>query len=169
MLKYATIIFAILALSPDSQAQETDIVTILDDLRDQWDASAETLRTYEGLESYCRDRTFRMNTSDLLDKIHYYDTTLYQIVSDKFNVSKNEEAKATLDDIEDLESDYRTRLFQTFLREECGQFNEAEQNKAIGDYKAQTDRIEKELTLYIDAITKLIDVIDEHAHHLKGL
>jgi hypothetical protein len=164
-----TLAIASLVVVNDLRAQESNIVTILDELRAEWDETAESLRNYEGLEQYCRDRTFRINTTDLLDKIHHYDTTLYQIVQSKYNVNKDSEAKATLEDIESLESDYRTRSFQGFLRRECAQYNAAEQNKAFGDYKDEKVRIEEDLAKYIDAITELVDVIDEHAHHLKDL
>jgi hypothetical protein len=90
-------------------------------------------------------------------------------VKEKFNTKKDKEGKATLEDIEALESDFRTQSFQQFLRQVCKGYNAAEQNRAFGEYEDDKLQVAEELESYVSAIAELIDVIDEHAHHLKGL
>ncbi|MEQ8580177.1 MAG: hypothetical protein RIC30_06395 [Marinoscillum sp.] len=152
-----------------SQEKDEDIVTIIDDLTIQWDNSAEKLRTYEGLMDYCRNKAYRDNTILLLKEIHHYDSSLYRIVQSKFKTSEDPEAKATLDDISTLETDYTTGAFLAFLRQECTSLNDNERNKTMDDYKKVAKELEKEMRKYVEAITKQIDVVDEHIHHLKGL
>lgn len=150
-------------------AQEENIVKIIDDLTLEWDEAAVKLETYEGLSQYCRDRAYRDNTIALLNQIHHYDSSLYNIVTEKYATSEDAEAKATLEDIEKLELNYATKRFLSFLRKECMSFNDNERNKNIDGYDEMVSEIESEMVTYVEAITLQIDIIDEHAHHLKGL
>jgi hypothetical protein len=150
----------------NSFSQDTGLVEKLDELRNRWDAKAEEMKTFEGLAQYCKQSDFRIELTTMLNDIHHYDSVLFKTVKEKFNLSKDKEAKATIEDIEKLEMDYKTRSFQKFLRKECAQYNEAEQNKAFGEYEQDRKRIEKELAAYIKEITRQIDLVDEHAHHL---
>lgn len=155
-----------------AQDEQENIVQIIDDLTIQWDEGAEKLESYEGLRDYCRVKPYRDKTRKLLDQIHHYDTVLYLIVQEKYAVDSDPEAKATIDDIETLEIDYTTKSFIVFLREECQEFNYVENNlgRAKGEeYDEEVKAIEEELGKYIKAITKQVDTIDEHVHHLKGL
>ena len=155
-----------------AQDEKENIVQIIDELTLQWDNGAEKLGTYDGLRDYCRVKPYRDKTRKLLDNIHHYDTVLYLIVKEKYAVDSDPEAKATIDDIETLETDYTTKSFLVFLREECQDYNEVESNlgSAKGkEYEKERNRVEKELSKYIKAITKQVDTIDEHVHHLKGL
>ena len=149
-------------------AQETqeEVFETIDALRVQWDTEAVNLETYEGLESYCRNRAYRDNTILLLNQIHHYDSSLYKIVTMKYAVDQDPEARATIDDIETLEVDYTTKSFMIFLREECMTFNDVERNKNMEGYEAYRKELEAELIKYVTSITKQIDIIDEHAHHL---
>ncbi len=152
--------------------EQRPIVEIVDELTIKWDNEAKVLDSYKGLENYCHNRVYRMETIDLLDKIHHYDTVLYAIVSTKYKDSQDTEAKATLDDIETLEADYTTLSFKKFLREECGKLNDTERNYGAqhGEmYEKEVALLEEELDKYIVSITRRIDIIDEHIHHLKDL
>lgn len=152
-------------------AQETDknIVEIIDDLTVRWDNSAKKLESHGGLTDYCRDKSYRDNTLNLLKLIHHYDSSLYTVVTRKYEANQDKEARATLDDIETLERDYTTQAFIQFLRDECISYNDAERNKTMGSYEKEVKAIEKELKQYVDAVTRQIDIIDEHVHHLHGL
>lgn len=160
----------LLTMSLCSFSQEEDIVKIIDDLTIKWDKRASDLEKYSGIKYYCTAENYRVETIELLDKIHHYDTLLYQIVSEKYEDIKDKEARATLKDILTVETDYTTPNFKAFLGEECDRFNE------IGEKYEQTsgskfydeiEKLEKELTKYIESITTRIDLIDEHVHHLK--
>ena len=150
-------------------AQDEDIVKIIDDLTIEWDEEAKDLETYEGLTKYCRDKAYRDNTIELLNKIHHYDSALFKIVTDKYANNKDPEAKATLEDIETLELDYATRRFLNFLRRECMSLNDNENNKNMDGYEDFVKDIEDEMIQYVEDITKQIDLIDDHIHHLKDL
>ena len=170
-MKSTTIISLLLLLSISvyAQEQETEVVKAVDDLRYTWDDEAEKLQTYEGLGSFCGQSVYRKKIIGMLDQIHHYDTLLYGIVTRKFTENKDSEAKATLDDIETLESDYTTKSFRRFIHQECNTYNEIENNlgrEKGPEYKKEVKVLEDELKKYVKEITKQIDLIDEHVHHL---
>ncbi len=152
-----------------SHAQEEDIVRVMDDLRVNWDTRAAFLQSYNDLQNLCKNRDFRSDLTKLLDQIHHFDTTLYNTVKAKYVGSADAEAKATLEDIEKLERDYATQGFKSFVHEECGEFNMVESSfgKEGDEYQAEKKRVEIALRRYVGSITRQIDLIDEHAHHLK--
>jgi hypothetical protein len=150
-------------------AQESEIAQKIDALTLKWDNNAEKLSTYVGLGEFCHERVYRTEIIDLLDEIHHYDTLLYGIVTRKFDANQDAEAKATIDDISTLEIDYTTKSFKKFIHQECNTFNDIEKNlgrKKGKDYEKEIGKLEKELVKYVQEITKRIDVIDEHVHHL---
>ena len=163
------LVFTCAALTTFSQENEKDVVKAIDDLTINWDNEAETLQTYEGLGSFCGQSVYRKKIISMLDEIHHYDTLLYGIVTRKFNDNGDKEAKATLDDIETLETDYTTKSFRRFIHRECNTYNEIENNlgrEGGEEYKAEVNALETELKKYVVEITKQIDLIDEHVHHL---
>ncbi len=174
MKKFTIIALALFGLSFCSLAQEEeeDIVKIIDDLTIRWDAEAVKLETYNGLKDYCQIKPYRDQTIELLNLIHHYDTSLYMIVKKKYDTSEDAEAKATLDDIVTVETIYTTPSFLKFLHKECGTLNGIENNlakKGGKEYKKEVKALEKELFKYVEGITRRIDLIDEHVHHLKEL
>lgn len=154
-----------------SNAQENEnIVKTIDDLTLKWDEEAVELQSYKGLQNYCAVKPYRDMTIKLLDEIHHYDTLLFGIVSRKYESSNDEEAQATLRDIERLETEYTTKNFKAFIHRECNGVNEIERNygRAGGSqYEKEVKKLEKELKKYVLSITARIDIIDEHIHHLK--
>ena len=146
------------------------IVKVIDDLRYSWDETAISLKDYQGIKTFCLSKENKQKTFELLDAIHHWDTTLYFVVQEKYENSKDKEAAATLRDIETLEKDFTTLDFKAFIQEECTQikvirddFDEA----TIKKYEKAIRKFEKELIAYLDIITERIDVIDGHVHHLK--
>ena len=164
-------VILLLSLTFSSYAQDNkNIVRIIDDLTKKWNDEAAKLSTYEGLKKYCSTKTYRDQTTSLLDEIHHYDTLLHSIVTKKYDTSNDEEAKLTLKDIETLETDYTTQNFKAFIHRECNGVNDIERNygrKGGNVYKKETKKLEKELSKYVESITARIDIIDEHVHHLK--
>lgn len=161
----------LLAFGLFSEAQEkVKIVEIIDDLTIRWDQEAFKLRTYQGVQNFCATKDYRTKTIDLLDAIHHWDTTLYFIVKEKYALSENEEASATLRDIETLEAEYTTENFKNFIDTECSTLKEIESHfdaEAVRAYEKKIKQFEKELIKYVVSITNRIDIIDEHIHHLK--
>ncbi len=170
-MKYLTIIFLFAAsFSTYAQDEDIDIVAIIDDLTVKWDKQADDLGRYSGMKYYCTSEIYRDKTIGLLDKIHHYDTLLFRIVSEKYENTKDKEAQATLKEILTVETEYTTPNFKSFLKEECDRFAEIEENysKESGSpYYKEIEKLEKELSKYIENITKRIDLIDEHIHHLN--
>lgn len=167
-MKYLSLI-CLLSFSMYAAGQEKDIVKIVDDLTVKWDKQALQLETYIGLKYYCTSDVYQEKTVTLLDKIHHYDTLLYGIVTRKYADSKDREAEATLKDIVTVEAEYTTKSFKEFLEEECKGFTAIEENYDREDskYYKEVEKLEKELSKYVITITKRIDLIDEHIHHLK--
>lgn len=166
------IVFLILWISCFTVAaqQRADIVTIIDNLTIRWDQKAIALKDYQGIQNFCENSQDREATFDLLDQIHHWDTTLYFIVTSKFDLNKDKEAAATLKDIESLETEYTTEQFKAFIQEECLRINAIEGSFESGNvkqYEKHIKKFQKELDTYINSITNRINIIDEHVHHLK--
>lgn len=167
MKSIAFVLLFLVTTSVFSQEGEK-LVQELDELTQSWDTNAETLQSFEGLGSFCSDRLFRERVIDMLDGIHHYDTLLTQAVKEKGIEDK--EAQATLKDISKLEQEYTTRSFKDFIHKECNSYNEIQNNLAAfggKEYQKEIKKLEKELKKYVGEITKQIDLIDEHAHHLN--
>lgn len=156
-----------IAFSQDQS--DTEVAKTIDKLRYAWDDEALSLETYKGLGEFCGNSQYRKKIIQMLDDIHHYDTLLFGIVTRKFNQDSDPEAKATIDDIETLEVDYTTKSFRRFIHKECNTYNEIENNLGAAggkEYEKEVKMLETELKKYVVAITKRIDVIDEHVHHL---
>ena len=169
-MKSIVAVSILLALVHSGGAQEKSIVTIIDDLTIKWDRTAIELRTYQSIQNFCEDVEYRAYTTDLLDKIHHWDTTLYFIVQNKFDINQDKEAAATLRDIETLETDYTTEKFKGFIQEECETLKVIESHfdpERVKKYENEIKSFEKESNRYILSITERIDIIDEHVHHLN--
>lgn len=152
-----------------AQESDTEVAKTIDKLRYAWDDEALSLQTYAGLGKFCGESVYRKSIIQMLDDIHHYDTLLYGIVTRKYNANKDAEAKATIDDIETLEVDYTTKSFKQFVHKECNTYNEIENNLGAAkgaEYKKEVKGLEEELKKYVASITKRIDIIDEHVHHL---
>ena len=154
-----------------SSAQESpNIVKVIDALTVQWDETAISLKDYQGIQNFCTSEKQRLETIDLLDQIHHWDTTLYFIVQAKYEGSKDPEAAATLEDIEKLETEYSTENFKAFILNECTMLKEIDDSfdkNTVKQYEKEIKKFEKELVKYLNSITYRIDIIDEHIHHLK--
>lgn len=173
MKTLSLLLFIIVSFSISAQ-QSTDQNTAqkIDDLATSWDEEARELRKYKGLKKYCSTKFYRDKMINLLDDIHHYDTLLYGIVTRKFQIDQDEEAKETLVDIEKLEMDYTTRNFKAFIHRECNGVNTIERTygrKGGGVYSREVKKLERELRRYVESITLRIDVINDHVHHLKLL
>lgn len=149
---------------------QRSIVNVIDDLTVRWDEAAIKMKSYQGIQEFCLQSGYQGRTIDLLDEIHHWDTTLYFIVQEKFDLNDDDEAKATLEDIEKLETEYSTINFKGFIQKECDQLKVIEESfdaQTVKKYEKDIRQFEKELIKYVNTITYRIDIIDEHVHHLK--
>lgn len=158
-----------LALFGASLFAQESVGAKLEELTLKWDGEAEKLATYEGLGEFCSIKPYREEMVETLRGIHHYDSVLYQIVAKKARFGGDSEMKKTLKDIEKLESEYSIRDFLTFLHEECNARNDIERNaRRTGEDKdGEAYLLETELAKYVKHITKRIDVVREHVHHLN--
>lgn len=145
-------------------------MSIIDNLTVRWDETAIKMKNYQGIQEFCLSQNYQDVTMQLLDEIHHWDTTLYFIVQEKFDTDQDKEAKATLEDIEKLETEYSTINFKAFVQSECDQLKIIEESfdsETVKKYEKDIRSFERELVKYINSITYRIDIIDEHIHHLK--
>jgi len=164
------ILQSLLFLSFLPVAAQESIVSVIDDLTVKWDETAIKMKNYQGIQEFCLNASYQQRTITLLDQIHHWDTTLYFIVHEKFDINEDEEAKATLLDIEKLETEYSTLNFKSFIQMECDQLKVIEDSfdgETVRKYEKDIRSFEKELVKYVNSITYRIDIIDEHVHHLK--
>ncbi len=163
--------FITIICSIQINAQEnTNIVNVIDALTVQWDETAIGLKDYYGIQNFCSSEKYRLETIELLDEIHHWDTTLYFTVQEKYAGSQDAEAAATLEDIEKLETEYSTENFKVFILNECTMLKEIDDSfdqQTVKQYEKEIKKFEKELVKYLNSITYRIDIIDEHIHHLK--
>lgn len=145
----------------------------VDEITFEWDNEAIVLNSYEGLTKFCRDNQYRYGIIDLLEEIHHYDSILYLKAKNALQVSNDRELKKLVKDIEKFEKKYSMKDFIDYMREDCRARAELERNdddkKAnIGaeSYDTQVYIIETELQKYVRNITKSVDRIREHVHHL---
>lgn len=147
---------------------------IIDDLTYKWDDEAKTLDNYDGLAKFCVNEGYRLAIIKLLKDIHHYDSVLYDrlVKASRFG-NQSHEIKKTISDIEKFEEGYDMKSFIHFLHTECSARNEIEKNsdklkEDIGfySYDGQIYVLENELAKFVSHITKRVDTIRDHVHHL---
>ena len=151
------------------QAQEENLGAKMQALTEAWDLEATKLSTYKGLSEFCVNQNYRNEMIATLKGIHHYDSVLYQIVAKAARFGGDDEMKKTLKDIERVESESSIRSFLVFLQEECNARKEIESSaKKTGEDKdGEIYMLETELAKYVKQITKRIDAIRDHIHHLN--
>ncbi len=166
---------AILCLPSLSYAQdeEENLTEKFDDVSYRWDLIAEMLEEYSGLNAYCKVDSFRIEVISVLNDIHHYDTLIYRRLVQLSYYENNHEIKKTLEQIKQFEKEFSAAKFIHHLNAECKDSREIEHNKKntlgnIGDesYSGQILNVQNAAYRYIHHITKLVDHIRDHVHHL---
>lgn len=151
-----------------------ELVKKFSDLSNKWYLVSYDMNTYEGLKRYCRDAEFRTHVIDILNEIHKYDSLLYDRILYKAEADgTNHEIKKTLKQIEEFEKKYKADSFSKKLKDEClGQrqleknYDEIKNDIGENSYDSQVLILEADLKKYVRHISKLMDHIKEHIHHL---
>lgn len=150
------------------------LVTKFDYLVTKWHLMSSELGTYEGLTRYCTDKQYQQEAIKTLEEIHHYDTLLYQKLSQKGRFSDNNEIKKTLAQIEEFEAEFKGPSFMKKLQDECvgrreieKDYEETKNDIGMNSYDGQITILEADLHKYVAHITKLMDHIKEHVHHLN--
>ncbi|HCX21626.1 MAG: hypothetical protein CMB80_34550 [Flammeovirgaceae bacterium] len=162
---------SILGLAQSNES--ASIGEAIDNLTSKWDSEAKSLRTYDGLIKFCDDQEYRFGLIEMLNEVHHYDSVLYDRLTKAQRYNHSKEIEKTLKDISKFEKDYSMKDLIHFLHSECVEKNKIEKNAAelrndIGEnsYDGQVYLIEVELNKYIKHITKRVDIIRDHVHHL---
>ena len=151
-----------------------EIVKELDSLDAAWDEIAEELGTYAGLARYCTEDEYKQEVNELLDKIHHYDTLLYQILISKAEIEgRTKTLSRTIKEIEKVETKYKPKNFALKLKDDCKGRKEIEKDKEKLKLDVQTESydgkaliIDNDIHTYIKRIAHLLHLVDKHAHHL---
>lgn len=164
----ASLVILILAQENEPLEQKIDNITY------DWDLKAKDIDNYEGLSKFCVSADYRKEIVTLLKAIHHYDSVLYHRLSKMVRYSDNNEVEKTLKDIERFEEGYSIKEFIHFLHNECDRRKEIEHNadKSKNDigaesYDGQIYLVETELDKFIKQVTRRIDNIRKHLHHLR--
>ncbi|REE02116.1 hypothetical protein [Marinoscillum furvescens] len=167
-------IFSTLTVSSvHAQDAEESLGATIDKLTYAWDLEAENLKDYEGLTNFCVDKAYRFELIELLEDIHHYDSVLYKRLVKASRFNKTREIKKTLKEIETFEEEYSMKTFIHFLHEECKTRSEIESHSeelrndiGANSYDGKIYMVETELNKFIKHITKRLDHIRDHVHHL---
>ncbi len=157
-----------------AQAQETKTLgATIDELTYNWDTEAENLNSYDGLTEFCVNTEYRVGIVELLNEIHHYDSVLYDRLVKAQRFKKDKEIEKTLKEISKFEDQYSMKNLIHFLHEECDIRKDIEKNAdesrndlGANSYSGQIYIVETELNKYIKHITKRLDHVREHVHHL---
>lgn len=138
-----------------------------------WHALAKTMNNYEGFQEYCENPQFKKQVEEALLNIHYLDSLILNKLTDYTYIMDEKERASSLKEISKFETKYSVKRFTKTLKEECHERHNIEHNKkktkkefGINSYDGQKLVLEVELQSYINHITKLVDHIDRHAHHI---
>lgn len=156
-----------------AQSDQESIGQAINDLSYSWDLEAGTLNSYQGLSRFCQSPEYRTEITDLLNNIHHYDSVLYDQLVKASRFNKDKEIEKTLQEIAEFEGEYGMKNFIDFLHKECANRNDIEKHSEelkndIGSesYGGQVYLVETELNKFIKQITKRVDNIRQHVHHL---
>lgn len=150
-----------------------DIVKHFDDLDKEWHSMEPTLDDYEGLHTYCSQKTYKDRVQTLLAKLHHYDTIIINKMNDASYMIDNRERSKILKSIEKFEEEYSIPKFLEKLDQECKERHEVEREKKYilndfseNSYDGQRQIVQVEIKQYMKHITQKIDHIDKYLHHL---
>lgn len=165
--------FATVSLARPVDKNGTDLVDRFNDLANRWALISYDIGTYNGLKKYCQDQAYRTHVIGILNDIHHYDSLLYDGIKEKSLSGTNHEIKKVLHQIEAFEEKYKASSFAKTLHGECSDqrslernYDELKNDIAANSYDSQAHVLEAHLHSYVKHITRLMDHINEHIHHL---
>lgn len=167
------ILLAASSFASPVEKNETDLVDRFNDLTNRWALISYDIGTYDGLKKYCLDQSYRTHVIGILNDIHHYDSLLYERIKIKSLSGTNHEIKKVLHQIEAFEVKYKATSFAKTLHEECADqrslernYDELKNDIVDNSYDSQAHLLEAHLHSYVKHITRLMDHINEHIHHL---
>lgn len=173
----AIFFLALLSLQGFAQSEESEerLDEKIDKLTYSWDLEADKLSSYQGLANLCSDEKYRFEIFSLLREIHHYDSVLFDVLVKLSRTSNDREIKKTLKEIERFEDEYDMESFIHFMHQECIAVAEIEKNAedtknevGYSSYSSQVYLLETELIKYVKHVTKRVDKVRQHVHHLSS-
>jgi hypothetical protein len=140
-----------------------------------WEKLSVDLKTYSGLQTYCKSDEYKKSTINILEQIHHYDTLILEVMSSTEALAKLDEKEkaSTLKEIEKFESEYSVLAFIAKLTAECKYSREIEKDKkysksdiGANSYDGQILLLETDLSKFIKHIDSRVEHIDDHIHKL---
>ena len=155
-------------------SEKGNILDRFDEVVGSWDEEAKKLSLYAGLSDYCMVRSYKDQINDILNGLHHYDSIIYRNLKQKEKNESSHELKVSIKQIEDFEVHYKPKMFLKRINRECAlrKTLESEYKKGIDNdlgeqsYDEMVVIVESDLRKYIKHITKLVDHIKKHSHHL---
>jgi len=177
-LLFLSINFSIHAQSSfdsESSILESRIDDKFDELTLSWINQSDYLKTYSGVNEYCRNPKFRMSVDSLLTAIHSQDSLIISKLSapaSYINWHTKKEEK-TLEEVKMLEVSFGLDAFVNHMRKTCEFRNEIEANaerlkNGVGyeSYDAKILLIETEMNRFLKKIDRLMIKVDNHLHQM---
>jgi hypothetical protein len=173
MKAFIAVIVFVFSFSAYTQETQESLGKKIDDITFAWDLESDNLDTYDGMLKFCTNREYRLEVIGMLHDIHHYDSVLLERLNKAARFNKTKELEKTLKDIQAFEQEYSMKEFIQFLFDECQGISDIERHKKdlldeLGEesYDGKRYTIETEIAKYIHHITKRVDTIREHVHHL---
>jgi len=156
-----------------AQSDTSSLLAHIDEVTKNWDDMSEELSTYDGLRMYCRNKSYKEKVLSTLNSIHHYDTVIYNVLVKKQRYKKDKEIDQFLKEIKKFETKFHPTKLISFLHEECSFRKDIEHDKeesktsfGADSYDGQINILETELYKFVRQITKIVDSIRKHSHHL---
>jgi hypothetical protein len=172
-IKLLVIGFLISSLAVAQEEENASLGEQIDQITYSWDTEAEGLKSYDGLTKFCKDAAYRDNLISLLNEIHHFDSVLYDRALVASQRSSDKEIKKLIKEIEGFEDKYSMKSLIRFMSEECKAQRALDKEQEdlrteMGEesYDNQVYIIELELRKYVKHVTKRIDNVRKHVHHL---
>ena len=170
---FSALIICLLVIPALAQESGQELRLAIDEVTYQWDQYAYEIDDWNGLTLFCKNDDFRKEILGLMNDIHHYDSALYVGLKKIQRQSSNREVNKTIHEIEQFETEYSIKDMIRFMHQECRDrkeiVNKEDELKAdlgMESYDGQIMLVEKELASYVKHVTKKIDNIREHAHHI---
>jgi hypothetical protein len=163
-------LFLVIGIKANAQDTKT-LYEKFDLLAADWLKVSGEMKTYSGLEYYCRIPDYRNNVQELLHQIHSYDSLILDVMNDPKRIANpnDKELKKTLKDIVEFENEYSLVDFKNQLKSTCDFRKDIEKNKesskhafAEDSYDGKILVLETEIRKYLRHIDNLVLKIDDH-------
>lgn len=175
-IKSLFLLFLLTAYLCKAQSEkELPLVDQFDVVTMDWLEKTDYMKTYAGINEYCRNPNFRTSVDRVLTSLHTYDSLILHTLDDPYTYLglNGKEERKTRSDISSFEEHYQLKDFVEHMRKSCLFRNEIEANAddlrngvSYESYDAKVLVLVTETSRYLKNIDKLVLKIDDHLHSL---